>query len=163
DEVTFAFIEDVLDEIMSLFPAPSVHVGGDEAVKDQSQASAKDQSRTTEHGIADDTALQSRFIKPIEASLSGNGRYLLGWDEILDGGIAPNAPVMSWRGIEGGIAAARAGHDVVMAPVDKLYLVYLQTSSPNEPPGRPVQVTLHDVYEFEPVPAVLAPAQRGHI
>lgn len=163
DEDTFAFIEDVLDEIMALFPAPYVHVGGDEAVKDQWQASAKVQARMKELGIADETALQSWFIKRIEAYLSGKGRRLLGWDEILDGGIAPNATVMSWRGIEGGIAAARAGHDVVMAPVDKLYLDYLQTSSPNEPPGRPVQVTLRDVYEFEPVPAVLAPAQRGHI
>ena len=163
EEETFDFIEDVLDEIIALFPSPYIHIGGDEAVKDQWQASDKVQARMKELGIADETALQSWFVKRIEAYLSGKGRKLLGWDEILDGGIAPNATVMSWRGTEGGIAAARAGHDVVMAPVDKLYLDYLQTMSPNEPPGRPVQVTLRDVYGFEPVPEVLEADRHHHI
>jgi hexosaminidase len=163
EEETFAFIEDVLDEILALFPSEYIHIGGDEAVKDQWQASASVQARMKELGIADETALQSWFIKRIEAYLSGKGRRLLGWDEILDGGIAPNATVMSWRGIDGGIAAAQSGHDVVMTPWDKLYLDYLQTMSPNEPPGRPVQVTLETVYGFEPVPEVLTDAQAKHI
>jgi hexosaminidase len=163
EEETFAFIEDVLDEILDLFPSEYIHIGGDEAVKDQWQASASVQARMRELGIADETALQSWFIKRIEAYLSGKGRRLLGWDEILDGGIAPNATVMSWRGTEGGIAAAQSGHDVVMTPWDKLYLDYLQTMSPNEPPGRPVQVTLETVYDFEPVPDVLTAAQAEHI
>ena len=163
DEETFGFIEDVLDEIMELFPSTYIHIGGDEAVKTQWQASPRVQARMKALGIADETALQSWFIKRVEAYLSGKGRKLLGWDEILDGGIAPNATVMSWRGTEGGIAAARTGHDVVMTPVDRLYLDYLQTGSPNEPPGRPAQVTLRDVYEFEPVPDVLTPTQSAHI
>ncbi|MGJ4803512.1 beta-N-acetylhexosaminidase [Luteimonas sp. SDU82] len=163
EEETFVFIEDVLDQIMALFPSPYIHIGGDEAVKDQWQASPLVQARMKALGIADETALQSWFIKRVGAYLDSKGRRLLGWDEILDGGLAPQATVMSWRGTEGGIAAARAGHDVVMTPADKLYLDYLQTGSPNEVPGRPSQVTLRDVYEFEPVPEVLAPAQRHHI
>jgi len=163
DEETFGFIEDVLDQIIELFPGPYIHIGGDEAVKTQWQASASVQARMKELGIADETALQSWFIKRIGVYLEGKDRRLLGWDEILDGGLAPQATVMSWRGTEGGIAAARAGHDVVMTPKEKLYLDYLQTSSPNEPPGRPMQVTLRDVYDFDPVPKALTPAQRRHI
>ena len=163
DEETFGFIEDVLDQIIELFPGPYIHIGGDEAVKTQWQASAGVQARMKELGIADETVLQSWFIKRIGTYLEGKDRRLLGWDEILDGGIAPQATVMSWRGTEGGIAAARAGHDVVMTPKDQLYLDYQQTLSPNEPPGRPTQVTLRDVYDFDPVPAALTPAQRVHV
>lgn len=163
EEDTFGFIEDVLDEILELFPSTYIHIGGDEAVKDQWKASASVQARMRELGIADETALQSWFIKRIEAYLSGKGRRLLGWDEILDGGIAPNATVMSWRGTEGGIAAARSGHDVVMSPGSHLYLDFLQTASPNEPPGRPMQVPLEKVYGFEPVPEELTTEQGRHI
>ena len=163
DEGTFAFIEGVLDEILELFPSQYIHIGGDEAVKDQWQASAKVQARMKELGITDETALQSWFIKRLEKYLVAKNRRLLGWDEILDGGLPPEATVMSWRGTEGGIAAARSGHDVVMAPWDKLYLDYLQTGSPNEPPGRPTQVTLQTVYDFEPVPDVLTPTQQQHV
>ena len=163
DEPTFAFIEDVLDEILTLFPSKYIHIGGDEAVKDQWKASPRVQKRMKELGIKDETALQSWFIKRLDTYLEGKGRRLLGWDEILDGGLPAEATVMSWRGIEGGIAAASQGHDVVMAPVSKLYLDYLQTDSPNEPPGRPTQVTLRDVYEFEPVPEVLDAERRKHI
>ncbi len=163
DDETFGFIEDVLDQIVELFPSTYIHIGGDEAVKTQWQASPRVQARMKELGIADETALQSWFIKRVGAYLDGKGKRLLGWDEILDGGLAPAATVMSWRGTEGGIAAARAGHDVVMTPVDSLYLDYLQTGSPNEPPGRPAMVTLRDVYGFEPVPEALAPEQGEHI
>ncbi|TYT26744.1 family 20 glycosylhydrolase [Luteimonas viscosa] len=163
EEETFVFIEDVLDEIVALFPSTYIHIGGDEAVKDQWQQSPIVQARMKELGIADETALQSWFIKRLETYLEGKGRRLLGWDEILDGGLPPRATVMSWRGTEGGITAAQAGHDVVMTPWDKLYLDYLQTMSPNEPPGRPTQVTLQTVYDFEPVPEVLTAAQRKHI
>ncbi len=163
DEPTFDFIEDVLDEIVALFPSQYIHIGGDEAVKDQWKASPRVQTRMQELGIKDETALQSWFIKRLEKHLQGKGRRLLGWDEILDGGLPAEATVMSWRGIEGGIAAASQGHDVVMTPWNKLYLDYLQTDSPNEPPGRPTQVTLRDVYEFEPVPDVLDAERRKHI
>ena len=163
EEGTFAFIEDVLDEIVKLFPSQYIHIGGDEAVKDQWKASASVQARMKQLGIADETKLQSWFIKRLETYLEGKHRRLLGWDEILDGGLPPRATVMSWRGTEGGIAAAKSGHDVVMTPVDKLYLDYLQTASPNEEPGRPTQVTMRHVYDFEPVPEVLTPEQRKHI
>src|SRR5690606_27752028 len=119
DEETFGFIEDVLDQIIELFPGPYIHIGGDEAVKTQWQASAGVQARMKELGIADETVLQSGSSKRIGTYLEGKDRRLLGWDEILDGGIAPQATVMSWRGTEGGIAAARAGHDVVMTPKDQ--------------------------------------------
>ena len=163
DEPTFAFIEDVLDEIVALFPSQYIHIGGDEAVKDQWKASPRVQKRMRELGIKDETALQSWFIKRLQKHLQAKGRRLLGWDEILDGGLPAEATVMSWRGIEGGITAANQGHDVVMAPWDKLYLDYLQTDSPNEPPGRPTQVTLRGVYDFEPVPEVLDAERRKHI
>jgi len=163
DEATFEFIEDVLDEVLALFPSTYIHIGGDEAVKDQWQQSPIVQSRMKALGIKDETALQSWFIKRLETYLSGKGRKLLGWDEILEGGLPPEATVMSWRGTEGGIAAAQSGHDVVMTPVDKLYLDYLQTLSPDEPPGRPVQVTLETVYGFEPVPEALSASQARHI
>lgn len=163
DEDTFGFIEDVLDEILALFPSTYIHIGGDEAVKDQWKASPRVQARMRELGIADEAALQSWFIKRLERYLDGKGRRLLGWDEILEGGLPPKATVMSWRGIEGGIAAATQGHDVVMAPWDKLYLDYLQTGSPNEEPGRPTQVTLETVYTYEPVPAELDDAQSRHV
>ena len=163
DETTFDFIEDVLDEILALFPGTYVHIGGDEAVKDQWIASPRVQARMRELGIADETALQSWFIKRLEVYLSGKGRKLLGWDEILEGGLPPDATVMSWRGTEGGIAAARSGHDVVMTPVDKLYLDYLQTASPNEPPGRPVQVNMATVYGFDPVPDALDANEARHV
>ena len=163
DEDTFVFVENVLDEILALFPSRYIHIGGDEAVKDQWKASPKVQARMKALGIADETALQSWFVQRLERYLVGKGRRLLGWDEILEGGLPAEATVMSWRGTQGGITAAQSGHDVVMTPKDKLYLDYQQTTSPNEPPGRPTQVTLRTVYDFEPVPDSLAPDLRKHI
>jgi len=163
EEATFSFLEDVFAEVAELFPSPYVHVGGDEALKDQWQASPRVQARMRELGIADEAALQSWFIHRLERILAAHGRRLVGWDEILEGGLAPNAIVMSWRGTEGGIAAARMGHDVVMSPVASMYLDYLQTASPNEPAGRPRLNTLETFYRFEPVPAALDAAQRRHV
>jgi hypothetical protein len=108
-------------------------------------------------------AMQSHIIKRLETFLEEHDRRLIGWDEILEGGLPPQATVMSWQGTEGGLAAASAGHDVIMSPVGYLYLDYLQTASPNEPPGRPTQVNLGKLYNFEPVPAELAADKRGHI
>ncbi len=107
--------------------------------------------------------MQSHIIKRLETFLEEHDRRLIGWDEILEGGLPPQATVMSWQGTEGGLAAASAGHDVIMSPVGYLYLDYLQTASPNEPPGRPTQVNLGKLYNFEPVPAELAADKRGHI
>jgi hexosaminidase len=163
EESTFTFLEDVLGEVMELFPGPYIHVGGDEAVKDRWIASPRVQQRMRELGIADETALQSWFIGRIERTVRGSGRKLIGWDEILEGGLAAEAAVMSWRGEQGAIAAATHGHDVVMTTHPTLYLDFLQSDASTEPPGRPTYVTLADVYAFEPVPAVLGGEQARHI
>jgi len=163
EDGTVTFLENVLEEVIQLFPAKYVHVGGDEAVKDQWIASKQVQQRMRELGIKDEMAMQSHIIKRLETFLEEHDRRLIGWDEILEGGLPPQATVMSWRGTEGGLAAASSGHDVVMSPVSHLYLDYLQTASPNEPPGRPTQVNLAKLYNFEPVPAELAADKRGHI
>ena len=163
EDSTVTFLENVLEEVIGLFPARYVHVGGDEAVKDQWIASRRVQQRMRELGIKDEMAMQSHIIKRLETFLEQHDRRLIGWDEILEGGLPPQATVMSWRGTEGGLAAASEGHDVVMSPVSHLYLDYLQTASPNEPPGRPTQVSLARLYNFEPVPAGLAADKRGHI
>jgi hexosaminidase len=163
EEDTFTFIEDVLTEMIELFPGDYIHVGGDEAVKHRWHASPRVQERMRELGIADETKLQAWFIARIERFLRGKGRRLIGWDEILEGGLPPTATVMSWRGQEGAIEAARAGHDVVMATNPTLYLDYLQSNLPDEPPGRPTQVTLEDVYRFEPVPQGLGEREAAHI
>ncbi|MCD9033213.1 family 20 glycosylhydrolase [Luteimonas sp. Y-2-2-4F] len=163
EERTFAFLENVLAEVVELFPGRYVHVGGDEAVKDQWEASPRVQARMRELGAADEAAMQSLFVGRMARFLEARGRRLIGWDEILDGGLPPEATVMSWRGIEGGIAAARMGHDVVMTPVSDLYLDYLQTDSPDEPPGRPATNTLQKIYAFEPVPAALTAQQAHHV
>ncbi len=163
EEDTFAFLESVLTEVIALFPGRYIHVGGDEAVKDQWQASARVQRRMRELGVANETALQGYFVHRIEEFLRGQGRRLIGWDEILEGGLPPDAVVMSWRGMEGGKQAALQGHDVVMAPAPDLYFDHLQSDSPHEPPGRPGTESLADVYAFEAVPAGLAPHEARHI
>jgi hexosaminidase len=163
EESTFQFLENVFAEVIELFPGPYVHVGGDEAVKDQWEASARVQARMRELGIKDEMAMQSHLIQRLEKFLVAHDRRLIGWDEILEGGLPPEATVMSWRGIEGGIEAAEQGHDVVMSPSSELYFDYQQTRSPNEPPGRPAIIPLKQVYAFEPVPQQLDAAHRQHI
>ncbi len=161
EDSTFEFLENVLAEVVELFPGPYVHVGGDEAAKDRWESSARVRARMREVGARSQLELQSYFIRRIEKYLSSRGKRLIGWDEILEGGIAPNATVMSWRGAAGGIEAARHGHDVVMAPAPMLYLDHLQSDAPDEPPGRPSLVTLADVYAFDPLPAEI-PQERAH-
>ncbi|MGH8027593.1 MAG: beta-N-acetylhexosaminidase, partial [Pseudoxanthomonas sp.] len=163
EESTFVLLENVLGEVVALFPGTYVHVGGDEAVKDQWKASARVQERIRELGVKDEAGMQSYMIKRLEKYLVAKHRRLIGWDEILEGGLPEEATVMSWRGIEGGIQAANQGHDVVMSPSSELYLDYLQTDSPNEPPGRPATIPLKQVCAFEPVPAALAADKRSHI
>lgn len=163
EESTFAFLGDVLDEVIDLFPGRYIHIGGDEAVKDRWIASARVQQRMRHLGIRDESALQSYFIGRIERFVSGRGRRIIGWDEILEGGLPEHAAVMSWRGTDGAVAAARQGHDAVLSPVPALYLDYLQSDAGTEPPGRPRYVTLADVYEFEPVPDGLSANEAQHI
>ncbi len=159
-EETFSFLEDVLTETMALFPSTFIHVGGDEADKTEWKKCPLCQKRIKEEGLKDEQELQSYFIARIEKFLSRHGRKLLGWDEILEGGLAPEASVMSWRGEEGGIAAARMGHAAVMTPTSPLYFDYYQGDPSLEPPAFGGHNTLKKVYSFEPIPAVLT-AEEG--
>jgi hexosaminidase len=162
-EYTFTFVENVLTEVMELFPSKYVHVGGDEAAKDQWQASASVQERMRRLGIRDEKDLQGYFTVRLEGFLRAHGRILVGWDEILEGGIPPTAVVMSWRGTEGAIVAAQHGSDVVMAPDPAMYLDHLQSTASDEPPGRVKVISLADVYAFEAVPHDLNADQARHV
>ncbi|HEX4859620.1 MAG TPA: family 20 glycosylhydrolase, partial [Rhizomicrobium sp.] len=150
-------------EVMALFPSPYIHVGGDEAVKDQWKANPAIQARMKSLGLSDENALQSWFIARIGAYLAHHGRKMIGWDEILEGGIPPDATIMSWRGIAGAVTAAKAGHDTVLSPAPVLYFDNRQGPGADEPPGRGHVLTLQDVYAFDPVPASLGAEERGHI
>jgi len=163
EDATFTFLEDVLREVMELFPGQYIHVGGDEAVKDQWKSSPQVQQRMRERGIADEHALQSYFVQRVGRFLAANGRRLIGWDEILEGGLAPDATVMSWRGIDGALAAAAAGHDAVLSPWPVLYFDNRQGTGTTEPPGRGGVIDLETVYRFEPMPPALPPEQRRHV
>ncbi len=118
---TFTFLENILTEVMQLFPSTYIHVGGDEAIKNQWKTSPQIQAQMKTLGIKDEDQLQSYFIKQIDTFLTAHGRRTLGWDEILQGGLAPGATVMSWRGMQGGITAAQQGHDAVLTPTRPLY------------------------------------------
>ncbi len=166
EEETFTFLEDVLTEIMELFPGEYIHIGGDEAKKDQWEASDRIQQQIKELGLKDEHELQSYFITRIEKFLNANGRKLIGWDEILEGGLAPNAAVMSWRGTEGGIAAARSGHNVVMTPESHVYFDYYQSPQDTlrrEPLAIGGFTPIDKVYHYEPVPEVLSAEEAKHI
>jgi hexosaminidase len=162
-EQMIAFYEDVLTEILELFPGTFVHVGGDECPKDQWRASGIAQARIKELDLADEHELQSWIIRHFDAWLAERGRRLIGWDEILEGGLAPGAAVASWRGYAGGIAAARAGHDVVMCPESHVYLDWRQSADPDEPVPIAHVRTLEDVYRFEPVPAELTAEEARRV
>ena len=119
---TFTFLENILKEVFELFPSEYIHIGGDECPKVRWDECPKCQARIKAEGLADEHELQSYFIRRMEKFLNDNGRRLIGWDEILEGGLAPNATVMSWRGADGGIESAKKGHDVVMSPNTYCYL-----------------------------------------
>ncbi|MDX1637032.1 MAG: beta-N-acetylhexosaminidase [Balneolaceae bacterium] len=162
-EETFRFLEDVLTEVMALFPSEYIHIGGDEAPKAQWERSPVAQQVIEREGLEDEHELQSYFITRIEEFLNENGRQIIGWDEILEGGLAPNATVMSWRGMEGGIAAARQNHEVVMTPTSHLYLDYYQADPGTEPLAIGGFTTLEKTYSFEPVPEVLTGREAQYI
>ncbi|MGW1180913.1 beta-N-acetylhexosaminidase [Streptomyces drozdowiczii] len=160
------FYEGVFEELLELFPpetSPFVHVGGDECPKDQWKRSPAAQARIKELGLADEDELQSWFIRHFDTWLTARGRRLIGWDEILEGGLAPGAAVSSWRGYAGGIAAAEAGHDVVMCPEQQVYLDHRQHGGPDEPMPIGYVRTLEDVYRFEPVPPTLSEEAARHV
>jgi hexosaminidase len=160
---TLRFYERVFEEVLELFPSPFVHIGGDECPKDQWRSSATAQARIRELGLADEDALQSWFVRHFDNWLTARGRRLIGWDEILQGGLAPGAAVSSWRGCAGGITAARAGHDVVMCPEQQVYLDHRQDGGPDEPVPIGWVRTLEDVFRFEPVPPELTPDEARHV
>lgn len=164
-EETFKFLEDVLTEVMAIFPGKYIHIGGDEAPKDEWKASPLAQKIIKKNKLKDEHGLQSYFIQRIEKFLNKNGRSLIGWDEILEGGLAPNATVMSWRGEAGGIAAARQNHDVIMTPNSYHYLDYGQAKdNTNEPLVIGGFLPLEKVYSYKPlVPDSLTAEQQKHI
>ena len=163
EDATFEFIEDVLREVLELFPGEYVHVGGDEVVKEPWQTSPRIQQLMRERGIADEHALQSYFIQRVGRFLSAQGRRMIGWDEILEGGLAQDSTVMSWRGVDGALAAAMAGHDAVLSPWPTLYFDNRQGAGATEPPGRGRVISLENVYRFNPMPAALQPTERHHV
>lgn len=160
---TFEFLEDVLSEVIELFPGKYIHIGGDECPKEQWEKCPKCQQRIKVEGLADEMELQSYFIKRIEKFLLANNKKLIGWDEILEGGLAPEATVMSWRGTEGGIQAARSGHDVIMSPNSDCYFDHYQADPANEPLAIGGMTTLEDVYNYYPVPEELNADEVKHI
>ncbi len=162
-DTTLRFYEGVLEEVLALFPSRFVHIGGDECPKDQWRRSPRAQARIAELGLADEDELQSWFVRHFDTWLSARGRRLIGWDEILEGGLADGAAVSSWRGYGGGVAAARAGHDVVMCPEQQVYLDHRQDPGADEPVPIGFVRTLEDVYRFEPVPPQLTDDEARHV
>lgn len=152
NDSVFGFLEDVLLEVMELFPSKYIHIGGDEAPKYRWEHCDKCQQRLLEEGLHDEHELQSYFIQRIEKFLNAHGRQLIGWDEILEGGLAPSATVQSWRGMEGGIAAAKSGHDAIMSPTSHCYFDYGLDA-----------IDLQQTYSFEPVSAELTEEEASHI
>ncbi|MFI7112590.1 beta-N-acetylhexosaminidase [Nonomuraea sp. NPDC050227] len=155
EDATVAFFKNVLDEVLELFPSPYVCVGGDECRKEQWRESPSAQRRIRELGLRDEEELQSWFIHQFDDFLAARGRRLVGWDEILEGGLAPGAVVASWRGDLGAVAAARRGHDVINCSNTQVYFDYRQGPGEDEPVPFGTVLALEDVYAFEPVPAQL--------
>lgn len=162
-EETFDFLQNVLLEVMELFPSKYIHIGGDEAPKKKWKDCSVCQSTIKREGLKDEHELQSYFIQRIEKFLNTHGRNIIGWDEILEGGLAPNATVMSWRGIDGGIAAANMGHDAIMTPGSHCYFDHYQANPENEPIAIGGYTTLEKVYFYNPVPEDVSVSNAKHI
>ena len=154
-ETTFEFLENVLEEVIALFPSKYIHIGGDECPKISWENSQFCQNLIRKEGLKDEHELQSWFISRIEKFLNSKGRSIIGWDEILEGGLAPNATVMSWRGESGGIEAAQQKHDVIMTPTTYCYFDYYQSDHPDEPLAIGGLLTLKKVYSYNPIPEEL--------
>ncbi len=162
NDSTFNFLQDVLDEVMQLFPSKYIHIGGDECPKERWKLCPACQQRIKDNNLKDEHALQSYFIQRIEKYLNSKGRNIIGWDEILEGGLAPNATVMSWRGEEGGIEAAKQNHDVIMTPGSHCYLDHSQSKN-EDSLTIGGYLPIEKVYAYDPVPAVLTNEQAKHI
>lgn len=161
-EYTFNFLQDVLDEVINLFPSKYVHIGGDECPKEAWKRSAFCQKLIKENNLKDEHGLQSYFVQRIEKYLNGKGKAMIGWDEILEGGLAPNATVMSWRGEKGGIEAAKQKHDVIMTPNSYVYLDYSQRKK-EDSVTIGGYLPLQKVYSFNPVPKELSADEARYI
>jgi len=163
-EPTFKFLQDVLTEVMTIFPSKYIHIGGDEVPKDEWKTSALAQKIIHENKLKDEHELQSWFINRIEKFLNKNGKSLIGWDEILEGGLTPNATVMSWRGEAGGIQAAKEGHNVIMSPNSNMYVDHAQAKDgKTEPLAIGGFLPLDVVYNYNPRPTALTTDQQKHI
>ncbi|MCM1348427.1 MAG: family 20 glycosylhydrolase [Firmicutes bacterium] len=162
-EATFKFIEDVLDEVIEVFPSAYIHIGGDEASKSGWRNCADCQARMKAEGLKDVDELQSYAIERVEKYLNSKGRDIIGWDEILEGGLAPNATVMSWRGTEGGIKALKSGHNVIMTPGEFCYIDYTQDAAFKEPVSIGGYIPLSKVYSYEPVQPELSADEARHL
>jgi len=163
NEDTYRFLEGVMDEVVPLFPSAYIHIGGDECPKTRWQNCPKCQKRIKAEQLKDEHELQSYFIARMERYLNAKGKKIIGWDEILEGGLAPDATVMSWRGLEGGIAAAKQQHEVIMTPEKFLYLDYYQSLNKTEQIAAGGYLPLKKVYEYEPMPAELNAAEQQYI
>lgn len=162
DEV-FEFLENVLDEVLELFPSEYIHIGGDEAPKGHWEKCPNCQQRIKDENLKDEHELQTYFITRIEKYLNSKGRQIIGWDEILEGGLAPNATVMSWRGMEGAIEAAKQHHNVILTPTSHCYFDYYQSDNPNEPLAIGGFVSLEKVYGFNPIPEELTEEESKYV
>ncbi|MDI9881881.1 family 20 glycosylhydrolase [Flectobacillus longus] len=163
NDSTFTFLQNVLDEILPLFPSKYIHIGGDECPKVRWKSCPKCQKRMQENHLKDEHELQSYFIQKMEKYLNAKGKNLIGWDEILEGGLSPKATVMSWQGEAGGIVAAQQHHDVVMCPESHYYLDYYQSLQASEPIATAGFTPLEKVYRYEPIPAILNPTEQTYI
>jgi hexosaminidase len=162
-EETFTFLQDVLDEVVALFPGKYVHIGGDECPKTRWEKCPHCQKRIKTEKLKDAHELQSYFIQRMEKYLNSKGKQIIGWDEILEGGLAPNATVMSWRGEEGGIAAAKQAHDVIMTPGNWCYFDHYQDTSKTEPIAIGGFTPVSEVYSYEPLPSQLTAEEAKYI
>jgi hexosaminidase len=162
-EETFDFLENVLLEVMELFPSRYIHIGGDEAPKTQWEESEIAQKVIKREGLKDEHELQSYFVTRIEKFLNAHGRQIIGWDEILEGGLAPKATVMSWRGEAGGIEAAKMHHEVIMTPGGTNYFDHYQANPKTEPVAIGGFTTVEDVYQYEPIPKELTPNEAHYV
>ncbi len=163
EDGTFRFIEDVLSEVMSLFPGPYIHVGGDEVEKGEWKASARGQALMRQLKTNDPERLQAYFTQRLGKYIEARGRRMVGWDEVLTPGLPREAIVMSWRGVDGALSAAQQGYDTVISAWPTFYLDNRQDASPSEPPGRGRVVSLEEVYKFDPIPASIKPGDRAHV
>ena len=162
-EETFTFLENVLSEVIALFPSQYIHIGGDECPKDQWKTSRFCQDLMKREGLKDEHELQSYFIRRIDKFVTSKGRKIIGWDEILEGGISPNATIMSWRGEAGGIAAAKENHDVIMTPDRFVYLDYFQSGLKTDSMNVGIYLPIEKVYSYDPAPKELSEEQQKKI